>query len=468
MSVSWTTSSAAQLAHSIRSNEVSSKEVIEAHLRRIEAVNPTVNAAIIVLADTALAAARQADEQIAAGENVGPLHGVPFTINDVFDLVGTATTMGIVDLKDTRPTHDTPVVAHLKGAGAIPIARTNVPDFGVRWHTDNDLHGATLNPWDRARTPGGSSGGEAVAIATGMSPLGIGGDMGDSLRFPAQCCGIVALKPGFGRISRTITSIFDNPPVFYEQVACVNGPMARHVGDLRLALEVMSTPDPNDPCWTPALHQVNQVMQPIRVAVTTDPGGNGCCPVIAAAICKAAYILSDAGYAVEEVAPPRLNETTSIVEQIANAETQGYLPDMLPMMSKTAGAYLQGLVEDTVSDLPTYMNAIAARHRIAAEWRAFMQEYPLILGPVSSMQPFEVGYDLTGKQQLRNFIQSMTLTEACNLLGLPSVALPVMVTNGLPQGVQLIGGRFAEHLCLDAAEKIERVAGVFTPIEPCI
>ena len=460
--------SASDLALAIREKEISSIEVIEAHLNRIEAVNAGLNAVVTNLAETALDAARLADQQTASGADTGPLHGVPFTIKDVFDLAGTATTMGIVELKDKMPATDTPVVAHLKKAGAIPIARTNVPDIGVRWHTDNDLYGATLNPWDRARTPGGSSGGEAAAIATGMSPLGIGGDMGGSLRFPAQCCGIAALKPGFGRISRTITSIFDSAPMFYEQVACVNGPMARHVGDLRLALEVLSAPDFNDPCWMPAPHEGGQVSLPIRVAMITDPGGDGCCPVIAAAISRAAAILSDAGYEVEEIAPPCLAETTGIIEQIANVETRSYLPDMLAMMSSVAGDYLQRLVEDTVLELPKYMNTIAARHRIAAEWQVFMQGYPLILGPVSSMQPFAVGYDLAGKEQLRHFVRSMTLTEACNLLGLPCVVLPVQVADGLPQGVQLIGRRFGEHLCLDAAEVIEAAAGVFTPIEPCI
>ena len=137
------------------------------------------------------------------------------------------------------------------------------------------------------------------------------------------------------------------------------------------------------------------------------------------------------------------------------------------MMSAAAGTYLQRLIEDTVIDLPTYMTAIAARHRIAAQWRTFMQDHTLILGPVSTMQPFEVGYDLAGKQQLQHFVQSMTLTEACNLLGLPSVAVPVQKSDGLPQGVQIIGGRFQENLCLDAAEAVEQAAGVITPIEPC-
>jgi amidase len=149
------------------------------------------------------------------------------------------------------PQTDAPVVSHLKQAGAIPIGRTNLPDFGLRWHTNNDLRGTTLNPWDPSRTPGGSSGGEAVAIATGMSPLGVGNDMGGSLRYPSQCCGITALKPTFGRVSRIATSIFPDPPLFYDQFACVNGPMARHVQDLRLALDIMSQPDPRDPWWTP-------------------------------------------------------------------------------------------------------------------------------------------------------------------------------------------------------------------------
>ena len=458
--------SAAGLADAIREKRLSSRDVIRAHLDRIEAVNPKVNAVTVVLDEDALRAASEADRKIATGENVGPLHGVPMTVKESIDLVGSATTHGIVGLKDSLPETDAPVVAHLKQAGAIPIGRTNLPDFGLRWHTCNDLRGATLNPWDPSRTPGGSSGGEAAAIAAGMSPLGVGNDMGGSLRYPAQCCGITAIRPSLGRVSRIATSIFPDPPMFYEQVAAVNGPMARHVKDLRLALEVMSRPDPGDPWWTPAPRLGSTMPGPVRVALTTDPEGHGGSAVVAEGVSKAADLLANAGYVIEEIDPPSLGESTQIIEQISNMEIKSYLPGMLPMISEGAKTFLEALVADTTPDLTAYMKAIGKRHEFARDWNRFMETYPLVLGPVSTLQPFDVGYDLAGPEQLKRFIRSMGLTEICNLLGLPSVAVPVQVVDGLPQSVQLIGPRFHEDLCFDAAEIIEQQQGVFTPIEP--
>ena len=458
--------SATSLAKAIRDKSLSSQDVIQAHLDRIEAVNHKVNAVTVVLEEDALRTASEADKKIAAGDKVGPLHGVPMTVKECFDLVGTATTHGIVGLKDTMPQTDAPVVSHLKQAGAIPIGRTNLPDFGLRWHTNNDLRGATLNPWDPSRTPGGSSGGEAAAIATGMSPLGVGSDMGGSLRYPSQCCGITAIKPTLGRVSRITTSIFPDPPMFYEQVASVNGPMARHVKDLRLALDVMSQPNPSDPWWTPAPRLGSTMPHPIRVALTTDSSGDGGSPVVAEGVTKAADVLANAGYVIEEIDPPSVDESAQILQQIADMEIEGYLPGMLPMISVEAKTVLEGLIGDTAPDLPTYMKAIAKRYRIAQEWSLFMERYPLVLGPISTLQPFEVGYDLAGPEQLKRFERSIELTEICNLLGLPSVAVPVEVVDGLPQGVQLIGPRYHEDLCFDAAEIIERQQGVFTPIEP--
>ena len=460
----WTWS-AGQLAEAIRSRLLSSREVVQAHLDRIATVNPNINAIIHLCDEPALAAANAADRAVAAGDELGALHGVPFTIKDVFDQAGTPNTFGIVSLKDQVCDRDVPVVAHMRAAGAIPIGRTNVPDWGLRWHTENDLFGATLNPWDETRTPGGSSGGEAAAIATGMSPLGIGGDMGGSLRYPAQCCGIAALKPGLGRISRTISYTFSGAPKFYEQMACVNGSLARSVADLRLALSVLSQPDPADPDWSrpPNLDSPKQA----RVAVVTEPGGNNCETEIAGAIQRAADLLADAGYDVMGGAPPHLEQTTSILARIANAETQSYIDDMVSTMSEPAGQYLRELVNGTEASLESYMSAIAERHRIARDWRIFMQDHPLILGPVSTMQPFKVGFDIAGPQNIEILEQSFTLTEAANLLGLPSVAVPVQFESGLPQGVQLIGRRWHEELCLDAAEFIQRSTGTFTPIETC-
>ena len=466
MEVSLWQWSATKLAKAIRQKKISCQEVIRAHLDRIEAVNHKVNAVTVVLEEDALRSASEADKKIAAEEELGPLHGVPMTFKENIDLVGSATTHGIVDLKDSLPQTDAPVVTHLKKAGAIPIGRTNMPDFGIRWHTNNDLRGATLNPWNPSLTPGGSSGGEAVAIATGMSPLGVGNDMGGSLRYPAQCCGITVLKPSFGRISRISTSIFSDPPLFYDQFACVNVPMARHVQDLRLALDIMSQPDPRDPWWTPALRLGSTMPDPINVALTTDPTGHGCSPVVAKEVRKAADVLANAGYVIKEIDPPLISESTQILEQISVMEIKSYLPGMLPIISKDAKTFLERLIEDTEPDLPTYIKAIAERHRIALEWNLFMEQYPLVLGPVSTMQPLEVDFDLVGTEQLNHFIRSIGLTEICNLLGLPSVVTPVQVVDGLPQGVQIIGPRYHEDLCFDAAEIIEQQQGVFTPIEP--
>lgn len=458
---------AVDLAAGIRRKEFSCREVVQAHLDRISAVNADVNAITMVLSESVLQAAERADKVIASGDQIGPLHGVPFTIKENIDLVGTPTTHGVVDLKNSMPEADAPVITHLKRAGAIPIGRTNLPDFGLRWHTDNDLHGPTRNPWDPTRTPGGSSGGEAAAIATGLSPLGVGNDMGGSIRYPAQCCGITGLRPSLGRVSRIVSSIFPDDPTFYPQIASVNGPMARHVGDLRLALDVMSQADPRDPWWTPAVWGGHAGSEPIRIAVTGRTAGPSVDPTVAAGVETAAAVLADHGYEVEDARPPRLDEATQIIEQLLCVEIMRDLPRIRPLISHDVRAFLERLIEDVDVDTPSYVAAIAKRHGLARHWNMFFERYPLILGPVSTLPPPKVGFDTGGAEQMDHFTRSVRLTETCNLLGLPSVAVPVGVADGLPQGVQLIAARFHEDSCLDAAEIIERALGVLTPIEPC-
>ena len=215
--------SATDLTEAIRSQDASSREVVEAHLRRIADLNPAVNAVPVVLAGQALEAARAADRAAASGGELPPLHGVPFTVKGNIDLAGTPTSHGIKALAAAYPAMDAPVVERMRAAGAIPIGHTNLPDFAIGWHTDSELWGATVNPWDRSLTPGASSGGEAVALATGMTPLGFGNDTLGSLRWPAQCCGVTALKPTLGRIPHATTVEPVDMPIS-NQLLGVEGP----------------------------------------------------------------------------------------------------------------------------------------------------------------------------------------------------------------------------------------------------
>src|SRR5712671_326699 len=224
--------SASELARRIARRQLSSVEVVDAHLARIDEVNPALNALVCVLADEARAGAASADRQLAAGEKVGPLHGVPFTAKENIDMAGLPTTWGVPALTQAVVPADAPVVERMRAAGAIPIARTNLPDMALRLHTNSTLHGLTRNPWHPGRTAGGSSGGEAAALATGMSALGLGNDVGGSLRSPASNCGIASIRPSAGRVPDA-GFIPAEDPIFALQLMNVQGPMARTVADVR-------------------------------------------------------------------------------------------------------------------------------------------------------------------------------------------------------------------------------------------
>lgn len=242
--------------------------------------------------------------------------------------------------------------------------------------------------------------------------------------------------------------------------------MARRVADLRLALGVMSREGGEDPWWSPSSGDGRKATRPLRVALVTRPAGHSVAPLVSEGVYRAGNILEKAGYDVEEVDPPMMDRATPVIESIADTEIYRFLPGMLPQMSKDARTFLNLLMAETKPDLDAYMDAISERYRIASRWQEFMRRFPLILGPVSTRQPFGIGEDIAGREEVKDFVKSITLTETCNLLGLPSVALPVQVAGGLPQGIQLISMRDCEHLCLDAAESIEHRAGTFTPVDP--
>lgn len=458
-----------ELTEMIRSGHISSREVIQAHLERIEEVNPHLNAVTVVLSEQALEAADKADQRLAAGEAVGPLHGVPMTVKENIDLIGSATTQGLVILKEVKPPADAPHIAQLKAAGAIPIGRTNLPDLGMRWHTDNELRGATLNPWAKNLTPGGSSGGDACALSTGMTPLGMGNDLGGSLRWPSQCCGTTALKPSFGRVpmARTMPNL-PGPPIAIQLMA-VQGPMARHARDLRLALHSMSGPSPSDPWWVPAPLSGPELDRPIHVAATFNPANQGIHPDIAEAVQLAADALTDAGYVVEEREPPSLRRAVELRMQIDHKHGQltGIQIPLEQLVSKDFIRFAEVLVEASeIARGEPSVDPFADRLLLAREWSEFQVKYPLLLGPVAAMQPYKVGFDLKGVEESLQWLHAIYMIQVVNLFGLPSVSVPTGVSNGLPQGIQIIGPRFREDLCLDAAEAIEERLGTITPITP--
>ena len=459
--------SAGELAETVRRGQASSREVVEAHLRRIEAVNPAVNAVVVVLAEQALAAADAADRAAAAGGQLPPLHGVPFTVKDAIDVAGTPTTQGLRALAEAYPARDAPAVERLRAAGALPIGRTNLATATVRWHCESELWGVTVNPWDRSRTPGASSGGDAVAVATGMAPLGVGSDGLGSLRWPAQCCGVATLKPTLGRIPGASTVPGPGVAAIGVELVSVVGPLTRRVADLRLALAIMAGPSWRDPWSVPAPLRGPDIPPPIRVALVPDPAGQGTAAHVQDGVGAAGRALADAGYAVEEVQPPEVEAAVRAeLNMLSTAEIRAGWELTRPLAPAPTRRFLDDFYAAAGDPDPvTAMQGFAARSDLIPAWGEFQETWPLIVAPVCTEPPFRVGTDLADGAVAAT-IRSMRMVMAVNTLGLPAVAVPVGFADGLPQVVQVIGPRYREDLCLDATAALEERLGVLTPIDP--
>jgi len=458
--------SALELASAIARREVSATEVVQAHLDRIDAVNSRVNAVTRVLADDALEAAKEADRAVLTGEPTGSLHGVPFTVKENIDVAGSPTTQGVLMLADDVPELDAPIVERMRSAGAIPIARTNLPDLALRVHTDSSLHGVTANPFDRTRTAGGSSGGEAAAIACGMSPLGLGNDIGGSLRNPAYCCGITSLKPSLHRLPH---ASFREPrdPMLAVQLMAVDGPMARRVADLRDALTIVAGAHRRDPFAISAPFAGDALTAPVRVALVPEPPGGSTSPVVADAVRAAGAALADAGYDVGEVTPPLVEEAIDTWMHWLCADIEQFLPQFRMVMSPVGARFLEVLVDRAGPvDTTGYTQLMVRRHQIAREWNEFFVDHPLIVGPVWTGAPFPAGWDVEDDDRALATLELIRFVTPMNLLGLPAAAVPTGMADGLPVGVQICGNRFREDLCLAAAEAIEARLGVLTPVDP--
>jgi amidase len=458
---------AVDLAQAIRTRAISAREAVTASLDRLAAVNPSINAVVATLADEARAAADAADERVRRGDPLGPLHGVPVTTKINTDQRGCATTNGVVAFRDMIAECDAPPIANWRKAGAIIVGRTNTPAFSWRWFTDNDLHGATRNPWNPEITPGGSSGGAAAALAAGIGALAHGNDIGGSIRYPAYVCGLVGIRPSFGRVPSFNPTAPEERPMT-AQIASVQGPLARRVRDLRLGLAAMSAFDPRDPWWVPAPLEGLPVKRPIKVAFSCDPGGLGVAPSVAAAVRQAAGWLADAGYAIEEKEPPDFMAAVDIWNAMIGTEVR---TAMLPAIEKFGDVAVQRmarLFDRQVPDLDRagFSKALARRSTILRRWMLFFEDYPLVLMPVSCEPPFPAAADQGDDAAVARLVTAQRPQFAPASLGLPGISVPTGIIDGVPMGVQLIAGRFREDLCLDAAEIIEARAPMPTPIDP--
>jgi amidase len=415
-------SPAAALARAIREREVSAEEVVLATLKRIEALNPVLNSVIQIAPESALEQARAADAALARGQLLGPLHGVPFTVKDVFEVQDSArlvTAPGMVERPDGPPARDATAILRLRAAGAILVAVTKA----TLWSDREERYGYTHNPYDLTRTPSGSSGGEAATIAAGGSPLGLGSDSGGSLRLPAHCCGVATLRPSNGRVPRGSDAPGTNDP------RTAAGPLARSVEDVALALAVISGFDWSDPTSLPVpLGDHRQVsLKGLRVAVHTDNGLVPPTAETAGAVRASAAALADAGAIVEEAAPPDLDESWQIT-----LEYWRYCGE--------------------VGTVGEYFRFLERWDRYRGKLLSFMQPRDLILCPVEAF-PAPV-------QKAKETLQMFTYTTPFSLVGWPCAVVRAGTSpEGLPIGVQVVAGPWRDEVALAAALRIEVAMG---------
>lgn len=460
---SW---SAVDLARAIATRAISSRQAAQASLDRITQVNPTLNAIVDVLADEALAAADTADAAVKSGEELGPLHGVPVTMKVNVDQRGRATTNGVVAFRDVIATEDSPVVANVRKAGAVIVGRTNTPAFSHRWFTNNDLYGATYNPWSRRLTPGGSSGGAASAVAAGMGAIAHGNDFGGSIRYPAYACGVAGLRPTPGRIPSFNPSATSDRPIT-AQMMSVQGPLARSVADLRVGLAAMAQADMRDGTWMPVPLQGAPLKRPIGVAIAPQPFGDEA-PEVSAAVRAAGRWLADAGFAVEETLPPRLAEAADIWHRLVINEERRTLAAAIRKFGDARSrynldchiAYAPELDGDQV------LACFEQRLAIVRAWQLFQEKHPVLILPVSAQLPFRFDQDQEEASVVRALLDAQRPLLAIPALGFPSVVVPTGTAGDATVGVQVIAGRFREDVCLAAAEVIEARAPALTPIDP--
>jgi amidase len=472
--------SALELAAEIRAKRISSRELLELYLRRVERYNGKLNAIIATTLDAARRRADEADKALARGEVWGPFHGVPMTVKESYDVVGLPTTWGAPEFKDSIATKNALAVDRLIAAGAVLFGKTNVPLMLADWQSYNAVYGTTNNPWDVTRTPGGSSGGAAAALAAGLTGIEAGSDIGSSLRNPAHYCGVYAHKPTWGVVSPRGHAVGGR--VAYADIAVV-GPLARSAGDLEAALGAMAGPDEVDGLgWRVELPKArHERLAEFRVAVLLSVPHAEVDRAVQDGIQSVADTLAKAGAKVSDRARPQIDtlEADRLFRRLLGAAMSGRTPDEIfrRNLEKTAkladddmSATAQGLRAATLHHRD-WLVANEARHKMRLKWAEFFRDWDVLLCPPVTTTAFPHDHDgdpfsrsITVNGKTRPIADQLFWAGYSGLFYLPSTVAPATLSPaGLPSGVQIIGAQYGDFTCLRLARLLEREHRAFVP-----
>jgi amidase len=461
---------AMELARLIRAKELSAREVMEAHLARIEDVNPQVNAIVTLLPEQAMKQARAADEALARGKEVGPLHGLPVAHKDLALTRGVRTTFGSLIFRDFIPDEDALIVERLKGAGAISVGKTNTPEFGAGSQTYNEVFGETLNPYDPRKTCGGSSGGAAVALACGMLPIADGSDMGGSLRNPASFCNVVGFRPSLGRVPTW-------PDVAAWFSLSVEGPMARTVEDTALMLSAIAGPDPRSPI---AIDEPGSIFaRPlerdfggVRIAWSNDLGELPVDPRVTTALDGQRHVFEDLGCVVEdaELDFAGADEVFKVLRACRFELAYGEL--LKTHRDEMKETVIWNIEEGARLSGPQVGEAERKRTELYHRVRTLMETYEFLILPVSQVPPFDVKQryvtEING-ERMETYIDWMKSCSYVTVTGLPAISVPCGFTpEGLPVGVQIVGRHRDDLGVLQLAHAFEQATGFWKRRPPVV
>lgn len=458
--------SATEMARQIRNRKISAVELVDAHLEKIDRLNSKLNAFVHVDPERVRREARQADAAVLRGALLGPLHGVPISIKSSVEVTGFRWECGTRLRSGIVGAQDAPLVARLRAAGAIVLGVTNTPELLMAWETDNRLYGRTKSPWDLERTPGGSSGGEAAAIAAGMSAGGVGSDGGGSIRVPAHFTGICGLKPTPGRIPATGHFPASSGPF---ALIGVVGPMARTVADVKTLFEVMQGPDEGDTSSAPVPVRwpEGEEVKSLRIGYFANDGRTPVTSEICAAVRTAAEALQRAGFRVDEFRLYGLEEACELWKKffvkvggmLIEPMFRGREHDISPMLKQ----FLEWSAAEPELTTESLLNAWFRRDELRAKFLAQMKQYPVLLCPAAAIPAFRHGeraWRVEGKTV--NYLDAWSYTEWFNLIGNPAMVVPVgRSSDGLPIGVQIVGRPWEEEQVLAVAEVLEKQCGAW-------